>query len=265
MTDEEKCYENKFEGLESLQGGDAAVTYQLNDELNQHPVNSLPTSCRRVKLYEIGSTSDTWIDKGTGFCFFDGDLDSENPKLLVSLEHYGVKSLVSTYIKDNTDYSSQNGSDTRLYRAISFQNVVGHNACWYLLRCLVQKYISNFVDSINLQTTESKALAQASETNSEFRVLPVPTVNSILKLESNLESYNTISDGFYLDLYDKKWLKELFGVLNNCILSEDLATASAISSILVKLILKWCCSLELMHIFVSDDIFFNLLKAFECT
>ncbi|KAF5153163.1 Component of IIS longevity pathway SMK-1 family protein [Theileria parva strain Muguga] len=265
MTDEELCDDNRVGGLEFLYRGDAAFTYNLDDEPGHHPVNSLPSSYRTVKFYEIGPTSETWVDKGTGFCFFD-DPDSENPKLLVSLDHYGIKTLFSTYIKDNTDYLSQaesiiiwhDGSDKRIYRALSFQNIVGHNACW--------KYMRNFVDDFDAQTTVSSVSALLSERNSEFRVLPTPTVTSIPKIESNMQTYlcpGTMSDGLFLDLYDKKWLKDLFAVLDTCILSNDIATASSISSILLKLVLKWCGSLELMHIFVSDDIFFHLLKAFE--
>lgn len=57
MTDEELCDDNRVGGLEFLYRGDAAFTYNLDDEPGHHPVNSLPSSYRTVKFYEIGPTS----------------------------------------------------------------------------------------------------------------------------------------------------------------------------------------------------------------
>ncbi|UKK01121.2 hypothetical protein MACK_001934 [Theileria orientalis] len=269
MADDDKItQETKIDVADTNNQNESTYTFQLTDDLSRHPVNSLPPSCRRVKLYEISSSNDNWLDKGTGFCYFDGDLESKNPKLLINLEHYGTKTLVSTNIKENSDYSSQNDSiiiwqesgDLRLFRALSFQNVIGHNACW--------SYIRNFVDDTNMQSSGSNVSVHSSDasTNSQYRVLPSPTASSLQKLESSLETYlcqTNLSDGIYMDLLDKKWLKELFGFMYKCIINEDLNTMSAISSILLKLVLNWCGSLELMHIFVSDDVFFDLLKSFE--
>nr|PVC51286.1 hypothetical protein MACL_00001651 [Theileria orientalis] len=269
MADDDKLtQETKIDVADTNNQNESTYSFQLTDDLTRHPVNSLPPSCRRVKLYEISSSNDNWLDKGTGFCYFDGDLESKNPKLLINLEHYGTKTLVSTNIKENSDYSSQNDSiiiwqesgDLRLFRALSFQNVIGHNACW--------SYIRNFVDEANMQSSGSNVSVHSSDAtaNSLYRILPVPTASSLQKLESSLETYlcqTNLSEGIYMDLLEKKWLKELFGFMYKCIINEDLNTMSAISSILLKFVLNWCGSLELMHIFVSDDVFFDLLKSFE--
>lgn len=258
---------------EGSTGNGEAKGQQVEDSVDpvsksvEHPVNSLPMSCRRVKLYEIGSSTESWVDKGTGFCHFEGDKDSDNPKLVVDIEYDGIKSVVSTYIRDNSDYSSQNdsiiiwheGNDTRLYRALSFQNILGHNACW--------AYIRKFLDESMLQssTSESGSSSQTKESTS-YRMLPSPSAATIQKLESTLDTLicqNGISDALYLDLLEKKWLKELFEFMNKSIEKEELTCVSSIASILLRMVLNWCGSLELMLVFVSDEIFFHLLRAFE--
>ncbi|EKX73395.1 conserved hypothetical protein [Theileria equi strain WA] len=254
-------------------GSTASVEAKANDVEDEeqksagHPVNSLPMSCRRVKLYEIGSSTESWVDKGTGFCHFEGGEDGDNPKLVVDIEFDGIKSVVSTYIRDNSDYSSQNesiiiwheGNDTRLYRALSFQNILGHNACW--------AYIRKFLDESMLQssTSESGSSSQTKESTS-YRMLPSPSAATIQKLDSTLDTLicqNGISDALYLDLLEKKWLKELFEFMNKSIENEELTWIPSIASILLRMVLNWCGSLELMLVFVSDEIFFDLLRAFE--
>ncbi|CDR96468.1 Serine/threonine-protein phosphatase 4 regulatory subunit 3-A [Babesia bigemina] len=285
-----------------------AIEVELRSEprlQKAHPVNGIPASCRRVKLYEIYSsnvgsagygnidTQDTWVDKGTGYCHIKEPTDQGSPQIVIELEQEGMTVVVISNILYNTNYSSQNdsiiiwqeGGEGRLYRALSFQNVVGHKSFW--------TYISGLVDEQCIQSSDrdggsgseteldgdgdggsgsgsgqngSSSPNESSKFNVMYRVLPVPTVGELRKLETTLDamlSQNSVSDMVYMDLLDKRWLMETFAIMRNCVEIEDLSTLSAIAAIMSRLILNWCGNLELMHVFVSDEMFIDLLQAFE--
>ncbi|KAK2196058.1 bifunctional DNA polymerase alpha-delta-epsilon [Babesia duncani] len=249
-----------------------------------HPVNSLPLCCRRVKLYEMDGGSNAWVDKGTGFCCFEPDSDGNlirSPQLMLDLEHENIKYSISTNVLHNSDYSSQNdtiiiwneGGGSILYRAISFQNVLGHNACW--------AYIQGLVESCSLErgSMSSSPAGQAAGgeigqtggilgtdgSKSSYRILGSPYAG-IQKIEATLDALlnqSGVADLVYLDLLDGTWLRELFECMNRAQEVQDLATLTSIANILFRLVLNWCGNLEIMHIFVSDDFFFDLLVAFQ--
>ncbi|GIX62228.1 component of IIS longevity pathway protein SMK-1 [Babesia caballi] len=272
-----------------------------------HPVNGIPASCRRVKLYEIYSTNvswplrrnippqDTWVDKGTGYCHIKEPADEGSPQIVIELEQEGLTVVVVSNILYNTNYSSQNdsiiiwqeGGEDRLYRALSFQNVVGHKSFW--------TYISGLVDEHCIQSSpgdrdggsgseaEQDGDVETASVNGSlppdsgspmgggkygggYRALPVPTVAEMRKLETTLDAMltqNSVSDMVFMDLLDRRWLRETFAVMRHCVEVEDLSTLSAIAAVMARLILHWCGNLELMHVFVSDELFFDLLQAFE--
>ncbi|GFE52873.1 component of IIS longevity pathway SMK-1, putative [Babesia ovis] len=260
-----------------------------------HPVNGIPASCRRVKLYEIYSTHETWIDKGTGYCHVKEPTDGSSPQIVIELEQDGSTVVVVSNILYNTNYSSQNdsiiiwqeGSEERLYRALSFQNVVGHKSFW--------TYISDIVDEKRIQASSKdrdvgynnendvdidgdNAQANGSpngDTQSPrvgvkygggYRALPTPTVQELRKLETTIDpmlAQNTLSDMIFMDLLEKRWLLDTFCIMRHCVDVDDLSTLSSIAAIMARLMLNWCGNLELMHVFVSDEIFFDLLRAFE--
>ncbi|KAK1932827.1 hypothetical protein X943_000987 [Babesia divergens] len=275
---------------------DVDVDQEGNPDLaKSHPVNGIPASCRRVKLYEIYSSSDTWLDKGTGYCHIKTPTDAEGPQIVIELEQDGINVVVESNIMNNTNYSSQNdsiiiwqeGDENRLYRALSFQNLVGHKAFWTYITSVVDESciqsspgdrdsgagsdneLDNYIETSS--TSGSVAADTGSPLNStkysgDYRALPTPTVSEMRKLEASLDNMLTqssVADMVFMDLLDKRWLCEAFSVMRQCIELEDLSTLSAISAIMARLILNWCGNLEVLHVFVSDEIFFDLLQAFE--
>ncbi|KAK1444892.1 ATP synthase gamma-related protein [Babesia gibsoni] len=260
-----------------------------------HPVNGIPASCRRIKLYEIYSTNDTWVDKGTGYCHVREPTGEGGPQIVMELEQDGNSMVVVSNIMLNTNYSSQNdsiiiwqeGEEDRLYRALSFQNVIGHRSFWSYITSTVdesciqsdqadrESCVSSDTDVDTDMDTMSGSGSVAADAGSPlhenkystgYRALPIPTVLEIRKLESSIDSMlsqTAVADMVFMDLLDKRWFADLFTLMRHCIEVEDLSTLSSISAIMARLILNWCGNLEMMHVFVSDEVFFDLLQAFE--
>lgn len=119
-------------------------------------------------------------------------------------------------------------------------------------------------------TTDSDTTYKGDDDNIEldaFRVLPIINAYSIDRLEHEIDAAladNENSEEIYIDIIDKAWLKMLFNFMNNCIYNKKYQIVSKIAYILRRILLNWCGNLELMQIIVSDEMFFDFLRAFEC-
>ncbi|KAF8818101.1 hypothetical protein IE077_002188, partial [Cardiosporidium cionae] len=67
------------------------------------------------------------------------------------------------------------------------------------------------------------------------------------------------------DIMERKWLKDIFKLMNECIEEYDIESLHKICFILRRFVIQWCGEMEVLEVLFSDDIFLNLLKAFECT
>ncbi|SIO73563.1 Serine/threonine-protein phosphatase 4 regulatory subunit 3 [Babesia microti strain RI] len=282
MVPESEGVEHEESGNEyQIQNGNSYNLNYENFNLNctnldgEHSVNDLPSTLLRVKLYEVDIQSSKWIDKGTGRCRVEESFIGESPKLIVKSEDDPNVFIANTYIKDNTDYACQNdsiitwqdGANPELVRALSFQNPIGHHAIWNYINMVItgKRTYSNQKQS----TTDSDTTYKGDDDNIEldaFRVLPIINAYSIDRLEHEIDAAladNENSEEIYIDIIDKAWLKMLFNFMNNCIYNKKYQIVSKIAYILRRILLNWCGNLELMQIIVSDEMFFDFLRAFE--
>ncbi|KAH8742030.1 hypothetical protein FG386_003532 [Cryptosporidium ryanae] len=245
--------------------------------------NSFPLELRRVKLYEVNPDNGNWIDCGTGYLsilkenndfhivvdsdscsIFDEtselklfDNDSKNKLLEDNIR----TKIVDTPIKMNREYCHQkesiitwqDGNNSDLYRALSFQHSESCNSVWGLIFAIVP-YLC--VDLLEYDD---------SETQSNLLVLERPTKSNIdtivnrLEVESNLMN----SENVVIDILQHGFLDDLFNLMEELEVKGDINSLHKIFQVIRRIVVFYSHFNEIFETILSDEYYLRFFKACE--
>ncbi|KAL3129057.1 PH domain containing protein [Cryptosporidium hominis] len=243
--------------------------------------NAWPLEYRRVKLYEVNPENGNWIDCGTGFLKlnkdnnkfnilvlsdedpnFEKDLHSQRKNIedLLEIENYNIVKLVNTPIDLNREYCHQkesiitwqDGLNSDLYRALSFQHSESCNSIWNMITSLVPHLCVDLLE------------AELPEESTSYSLLERPTSSNIdriiddLELDSNINSENIV-----MDLLSREFFDSLFNLMEEFEQNSDLIGLHKIFQVLRRIIVFYSSFNEVFEILLSDDYYLKFFKACE--
>ncbi|KAJ1607763.1 hypothetical protein OJ253_2197 [Cryptosporidium canis] len=243
--------------------------------------NSWPLEFRRVKLYEVNPENGNWIDCGTGFLqlkkhdnkfsivvysdeshSFEKEMHSQKNNIedLLDSDNDCIK-LVNTLIDYNREYCHQkesiitwqDGANSDLYRALSFQHSESCNSIWSMITSLVPQLCVDLLDG------------EPTEDNTNYSVFDRPTSNNIDQIIDDLELDSNIinSENVIVDILSKDFLDSIFALMEEFEQNSDINGLHKIFQLIRRVIVLYSNFNEVFETLLSDEYYLKFFKACE--
>ncbi|KAH7647425.1 hypothetical protein FG379_002546 [Cryptosporidium bovis] len=245
--------------------------------------NSWPLELRRVKLYEVNPDNGNWIDCGTGYLNISKEnndfnivVNSDNHSIFDTATQFDVfvngsedkllksnakTKIVDTPIKMNREYCHQkesiitwqDGNNSDLYRALSFQYSDSCNSIWNLIFSIVPYLCVDLLE------------CDDSETHSNLLVLERPTTSNIdvivsrLEIESNLMN----SENVVIDILQHGFLDDLFNLMEDLEDKGDIGNLHKIFQVIRRIVVFYSHFNEIFETILSDEYYLRFFRACE--
>ncbi|KAJ1609623.1 hypothetical protein OIY81_2299 [Cryptosporidium canis] len=243
--------------------------------------NSWPLEFRRVKLYEVNPENGNWIDCGTGFLqlkkhdnkfsivvysdeghSFEKEMHSQKNNIEDLLDSdSGCIKLVNTLIDFNREYCHQkesiitwqDGANSDLYRALSFQHSESCNSIWSMITSLVPQLCVDLLDG------------EPTEDNTNYSVFDRPTSNNIDQIIDDLELDSNIinSENVIVDILSKDFLDSIFALMEEFEQNSDINGLHKIFQLIRRVIVLYSNFNEVFETLLSDEYYLKFFKACE--
>lgn len=192
---------------------------------------------------------------------FEKEVNLQRKNIGDLLENDNIVKLVNTPIDLNREYCHQkesiitwqDGLNSDLYRALSFQHSESCNSIWNMITSLVPHLCVDLMEM------------DLSEENKNYIVLDKPTSDNIDQIIEDLELESNIlnSENIVLDVLSREFLDSLFNLMEEFEQKSDLIGLHKIFQIIRKIIVLYSSFNEVFETLLSDEYYLKFFKACE--